>query len=210
MPKVISTLAEAKSRVKQLISDTNQRVILGIVGKPGAGKSTLSEELLEYFGSANSVIVPMDGFHLSNLQLDKLNRRNRKGAIDTFDANGYVSLIKRIKNDQNSELYFPIFYREIEESYAAAGVISPNHKLVITEGNYLLNTEGEWAELRNLLTESWFVDPQDDLRLSRLIKRHQSYGKSLSEATDWAKGTDQKNADLIGKYSELADFLIRF
>ena len=72
MPKVISTLAEAKSRVKQLLSETNQRVILGIVGKPGAGKSTLSEELLEYFGSANSVIVPMDGFHLSNLQLDKL------------------------------------------------------------------------------------------------------------------------------------------
>ena len=210
MTNIISSFSEANSRLKELLAKNNGRVILGIVGKPGSGKSTLSKNLIESFGTANTVIVPMDGFHLSNLQLDNLNRRSRKGAIDTFDVEGYVSLLERIKNDAESDIYFPIFYREIEESHAAAGVVTSKHKLVITEGNYLLNPDVEWGKIRSLLTESWFVDPQDDLRIERLIKRHQSYGKSLEDATNWSKGSDQTNADLVGKYADKADYFVRF
>lgn len=209
MANVISTIEEATSRITQLLNQSTSRVVLGIVGKPGSGKSTLSKNLIESFGTANTVIVPMDGFHLSNLQLDNLNRRSRKGAIDTFDVEGYVSLLERIKNDAESDIYFPIFYREIEESHAAAGVVTSKHKLVITEGNYLLNPDGKWGKIRSLLTESWFVDPQDDLRIERLIKRHQSYGKSLEDATNWSKGSDQTNADLVGKYADQADYFVR-
>ena len=209
MPKLILSFPETILRLKELLTKNSERVILGIVGKPGSGKSTLSKNLIESFGTTNTVIVPMDGFHLSNLQLDKLNRRSRKGAIDTFDVEGYVSLLERIKNDAESDIYFPIFYREIEESHAAAGVVTSKHKLVITEGNYLLNPDGKWGKIRNLLTESWFVDPQDDLRIERLIKRHQSYGKSLEDATNWSKGSDQTNADLVGKYADKADYKVR-
>lgn len=209
MANVISTIEEATSRITELLNQSTSRVVLGIVGKPGSGKSTLSKNLIESFGTANAVIVPMDGFHLSNLQLDYLNRRSRKGAIDTFDVEGYVSLLERIKNDAESDIYFPIFYREIEESHAAAGVVTSKHKLVITEGNYLLNHDGKWGKIRSLLTESWFVDPQDDLRIERLIKRHQSYGKSLEDATNWSKGSDQTNADLVGKYADQADYFVR-
>ena len=209
MPKLILSFPETILRLKELLTKNSERVILGIVGKPGSGKSTLSKNLIESFGITNTVIVPMDGFHLSNLQLDNLNRKNRKGAIDTFDVEGYVSLLERIKNDAESDIYFPIFYREIEESHAAAGVVTSKHKLVITEGNYLLNPDGEWGKIRSLLTESWFVDPQDDLRIERLIKRHQSYGKSLEDATNWSKGSDQTNADLVGKYADKADYFVR-
>ena len=209
MPKLILSFSETILRLKELLTKNSERVILGIVGKPGSGKSTLSKNLIESFGTTNTVIVPMDGFHLSNLQLDKLNRRSRKGAIDTFDVEGYVSLLERIKNDAESDIYFPIFYREIEESHAAAGVVTSEHKLIITEGNYLLNPDGKWGKIRNLLTESWYVDPQDDLRIERLIKRHQSYGKSLEDATNWSKGSDQTNADLVGKYADKADYKVR-
>lgn len=208
MPQVISGLNQALARAQLLLKQNKNRVILAIVGKPGAGKSTLSNYLLENLDQEIAVVVPMDGFHLSNQQLDFLNRRDRKGAIDTFDVGGYLSLIERIKLDQKSNLYFPIFYREIEESYAAGGVVNAKHKLVITEGNYLLNPQDEWGKLPALFTETWFVDLPEEVRIDRLIKRHQSFGRTLQEATEWSNGTDQRNADLIGKYADKADYFV--
>lgn len=209
MPQVISGLDQVVNRVNTLLKNNQNRIILAIVGKPGAGKSTLSGHIMENLEQDTAVVVPMDGFHLSNQQLDQLKRRDRKGAIDTFDVIGYLSLLERIKINQDSELYFPIFYREIEESFAAAGVVKPKHKLVITEGNYLLNSIDPWGKLKSLFTETWYVDLPEEIRLDRLIKRHQSFGRSLKDATDWAKGTDQRNADLIGEFAEKADFFVQ-
>lgn len=209
MPQVISGLDQVVNRVNTLLKNNQNRIILAIVGKPGAGKSTLSGHIMENLEQDTAVVVPMDGFHLSNQQLDQLKRRDRKGAIDTFDVIGYLSLLERIKTNKDSELYFPIFYREIEESFAAAGVVKPKHKLVITEGNYLLNSIDPWGKLKSLFTETWYVDLPEEIRLDRLIKRHQSFGRSLKDATDWAKGTDQRNADLIGEFAEKADFFVQ-
>ena len=39
-----------------------------------------------------AVVVGMDGFHLANAELLRLGRRERKGAPDTFDVDGYVAL----------------------------------------------------------------------------------------------------------------------
>ena len=87
--------------------------------------------------------------------------------------------------------------------------MKPKHKLVITEGNYLLNSIDPWGKLKSLFTETWYVDLPEEIRLDRLIKRHQSFGRSLKDATDWAKGTDQRNADLIGEFAEKADFFVQ-
>jgi len=167
------------------------------VGKPGAGKSTLSSYLLKKLPKETTALVPMDGFHLSNTQLALLSRSDRKGAPDTFDAHGYVELLRRIKTNTTEEIYFPMFHREIEESIAAEGVIHPHTSLVITEGNYLLLGEAGWSEVAQLLTERWFVDTDNDRRMARLVARHVKYGKSIEEAHAWAHGTDQHNADLI-------------
>ncbi|WP_018602621.1 hypothetical protein [Mycobacterium sp. 155] len=43
-----------------------------------------------------AVLVGMDAFHLSNKELLRLQRRDRKGAPDTFDVAGYVSLLRRV------------------------------------------------------------------------------------------------------------------
>ena len=71
------------------------RVLVGITGPPGAGKSYFAKDLVAALGAGVAAYVPMDGFHLSNAQLVRLGRRDRKGAVDTFDVGGYAATLDR-------------------------------------------------------------------------------------------------------------------
>lgn len=208
MPLELNSLDEALARARALMARTPDRVIIGIVGKPGVGKSTLSSYLMEHLLPEETVLVPMDGYHLSNYQLTKLSRADRKGAPDTFDSYGFADLLHRIKTDREDEIYFPIFHREIEESIAAEGVVSPNTKLVITEGNYLLLDQDGWIRVAPELTESWYIQVDDHLRLDRLVQRHHKYGKDMDAAYAWAHGTDERNAILVESTKSRADATI--
>lgn len=204
----LNSLEAALERVISLTQEVNTRVIIGLVGKPGAGKSTLSSYLLKKLPRESTALVPMDGYHLSNAQLALLGRSDRKGAPDTFDSDGYADLLQRIKTNHTQEIYFPIFHREIEESIAAEGVIRPLTSLVITEGNYLLLGDAGWARVAPTLTECWFVDADNDRRMARLVTRHIKFGKSPEEAHAWAHGTDQNNAEFIERTRARADVII--
>ena len=201
--------SQALARAKNFLANSKTRAIIGIVGKPGAGKSRLSSFLIENLPSDEVALLPMDGYHLSNKILASLGRSDRKGAPDTFDSQGFAALLARISSERDSDIYFPIFYREIEESFAADGVITAKTKLVITEGNYLLLEEGGWGQVASHLTESWFVEINDDLRLERLVDRHHKYGKERQAAFDWAHGTDEQNAKLVEKTKAKANFLVQ-
>lgn len=203
----IHSLDEALARAKSLATNNSGRVIIGIIGKPGAGKSTLTTHLMKNLGDT-AALVPMDGYHLSNAQLERLQRSDRKGAPDTFDSLGFANLMSRIKSAKLEDIYFPIFHREIEESIAAEGVVHPDTNLVITEGNYLLYDKDGWEKVADNLTESWYVQVDDTLRLERLVKRHHHYGKDLDAATAWAHGTDERNAQLVEKTKGKADVII--
>lgn len=204
----INSLEAALERAISLSEGVHSRVIIGLVGKPGAGKSTLSSYLLKKLPKETTALVPMDGFHLSNAQLALLGRSDRKGAPDTFDAHGYAELLQRIKTNFTQEIYFPMFHREIEESIAAEGVVHPHTSLVITEGNYLLLGDDGWSRVASTLTECWFVDVDNDRRMARLVARHIKFGKSAEEAFAWAHGTDQHNAELIERTMARADVII--
>jgi pantothenate kinase len=207
MSQVTLTFDQALSRVRDHLNNANSRIIIGIVGKPGAGKSTLSSFLIENLPRESVVLVPMDGYHLSNKELDSLGRRDRKGAPDTFDSFGYAALLQRIATtDEN--VYFPVFHREIEESIAAEGVVTTKTRIVLTEGNYLLHSQDGWKNVASILTESWYVEVDDLLRLERLVDRHHFYGKERQAAHDWAHGTDENNARLVEGTKKLAEFLV--
>jgi pantothenate kinase len=206
MPVILKGFDQALARLKNL--EIKDRFTIGIVGKPGAGKSTLTSYLMEMLPEDYASLVPMDGYHLSNRQLQQLGLLDRKGAINTFDTNGFVNLLKRINSEINKDIYFPIFYRNIEESYAADGVVYAKTKLVITEGNYLLASEGGWEQVAPELDEIWYLKINDELRLERLIKRHQEFGKDLRAAEAWARGTDEVNARLIELTASKADVII--
>ncbi len=188
------------------LASTGSRRILGIAGGPGSGKGTLAEKLLGELGSA-AAVVPMDGFHLAEAELRRLGRRDRKGAPDTFDAAGYVALLRRIREGTET-VYAPRFHREVEESYAGAIPVDPDVPLVITEGNYLLLDQVPWSGVRPLLDESWFLHQTDDELVSRLVERHVHHGKSRAEAVDWVHRSDMRNAGLITPTRTRADLLV--
>ena len=202
------TKGEAKKLVIELAS-ASTRTIIGIVGKPGGGKSTLSRFLLKGMDPSLVSVVPMDGFHLSNKVLKELGKSDRKGAQDTFDVKGFTTLIARIKSDGADPIYYPVFDRSIEESIAAQGVVYPSTRVVIVEGNYLMHDKGGWEEVSPLLDQSWYAYLDEDIRISRLISRHIAFGKDPESAKAWAKGSDQVNAELIETGVARCDFLIR-
>jgi len=197
MTDVIKGKEGALQRITESLNRSTDRYLIGIVGKPGAGKSTLSAYLLEELHSSEVTVVPMDGYHLSNAVLQALGRADRKGAPDTFDVAGFASLLQRIRNEKSADIYYPVFDRSIEESIAAQGVVTKETKVVIVEGNYLLHDSGGWEEIAELLDELWFIDVDDEKRLERLIARHIAYGKSPADAQSWSLGSDEVNARTI-------------
>ncbi|MCW5319799.1 nucleoside/nucleotide kinase family protein [Verminephrobacter aporrectodeae subsp. tuberculatae] len=202
------TLAQACGRL-QLFLSRSSRTILGIVGPPGAGKSTVSLRLHALYPQ-QSQIVPMDGYHLANKELDRLGRAGRKGAPDTFDGHGYRSLLERLRKQGDDELiYAPEFRREIEEPIAGAIPIFPHAKLLIAEGNYLALEQGGWGHVAALLDELWYVEVDPALRLQRLLARHMQFGRSRQAAEDWVREIDEPNARLIESTLARAHFKVR-
>ena len=127
-----------------LVGD-RRRVVLGIAGAPGAGKSTLADALVGAVaareGAGWVAHVPMDGFHLADVAARPARGALRKGAPDTFDADGYAHLLRRVVAEPDSWVYAPGFDRTLEQPLAAAVVVPPSARLVVTEGNYLLLPE---------------------------------------------------------------------
>ncbi|MBV9757358.1 MAG: nucleoside/nucleotide kinase family protein [Alphaproteobacteria bacterium] len=199
-------LAGLVERARRL-AGSKRRSILGICGAPGAGKSSLAAALLAALGGG-AALVPMDGFHLANSELVRLGRRDRKGAIDTFDGAGYVALIRRLRAADEPVVYAPEFRREIEEPIAGAIAIPRDMPLVITEGNYLLVDADPWNALAGLLDQTWYLDPPEDVRQERLIARHIAFGKPRDVARSWSLGPDQQNAELIAATRPAADLII--
>lgn len=190
------------------LAGAGPRQLLGIAGAPGAGKSTLAERIVEAVGPT-ARLVPMDGFHLAQAELRRLGRAERKGAVDTFDANGYVSLLRRLHRLEPTAVYAPAFRRDLEEPVAGSIEVPPSVRLVVTEGNYLLVAATPWDEIRPLLHEAWFLDLDAELRLRRLTARHESYGRSPEQARAWATGSDEANAALVAGTAHRADLVVR-
>lgn len=196
-------------RVACLIEGGSRR-LLGIAGPPGGGKSTLAQALQRAFGDA-AVVVPMDGFHLANIELQRLGRAGRKGAPDTFDAAGYVALLRRLRDPVAGEtVYAPAFRREIEEPVAGAIAVPADVPLVITEGNYLLIDEAPWAGVRALLDEAWYVAGDETLRRERPVARHMAFGRDAAAAREWVAATDEPNAVRIAATAARADLVFRW
>jgi pantothenate kinase len=183
------------------------RAVLGICGAPGAGKSTLAARVAAGLGD-DAVVVPMDGFHLHDDELARLGRSDRKGAPDTFDAAGYAALLRRLHQDEDDVVYAPGFERELEQPIAGSIPVPRTARLVITEGNYLLYDEGDWARVRPQLDEVWYCELDEAERLRRLVARHERFGKDHAAAVAWSLGTDQRNADLVAGTRHRADLVV--
>jgi pantothenate kinase len=184
------------------------RALLGISGAPGAGKTTLADALLTRLSARGVVVahVPMDGFHLADVTLTEQGRLASKGAIETFDRDGYLALLRRLRVELDHDVYAPDFERTLEQPIAGAITVRPDTVIVVTEGNYLLNPT--WVDVRQALDEVWFVDLADDVRRERLVRRHAEFGKSEPDARAWVERVDEPNARQIIACRGSADVVV--
>ncbi len=177
------------------LSQRPEARIVGIVGPPGSGKTSVAQELTKYL-TVTHCVVPMDGFHYPQETLRAMGRRDRMGAPDTFDTKALAHLLARV-SERLEPVVFPEFDRTIEEPIPGSITVMPEDELVILEGNYLLVDDADWALIGELLDLCVYVDIPEDVRLQRLTKRHVDFGKSPSDATEWVQRVDQANARVI-------------
>jgi pantothenate kinase len=186
------------------------RFLVGITGPPAAGKSTLATALA---GELNvrcgpAVPVPMDGFHLSNVELDRLGLAHRKGAPQTFDASGFVHLLRRLRAADEPLVYAPAYSRTLHESIGGVVPIPREVRVIVVEGNYLLHDEDPWHQVRSLIDLVAYVDAPDSTRHEALVRRQIAKGLDAGAARAWVDSSDEVNARLIATTRDRADVIL--
>lgn len=204
-------LDDLAARVTRLAdAAAGRRVLVGVVGAPGSGKSTFAKRLANRLTADGwpAVRVPMDGFHLADVALVERRLLDRKGAPETFDAHGYLNLLRRLRTETGNDVLAPGFERDLEQPIAASITVAPSHRVVVTEGNYLLDDADPWPAVRAELDEVWFVDLDDARRRSRLVDRHVKHGKTREAAQAWVDEVDEPNAQRVLAQRATADLRV--
>jgi len=192
-------------------ANSTDRFIVAIAGPPASGKSTIAEELSSIINQQSKLnisdVVPMDGFHLNNDTLDKLELRHRKGAENTFDSEGFATMIRALHANTES-VKIPVFDRNIDASIPDARIISSELKILIVEGNYLLLNSKPWSELHTLYDFTVLLNPSIETIKERLFKRWRDNGYDDEGAKHRALSNDIPNAEFVLDHSVSADLVI--
>ena len=181
------------------------RFLVALAGPPGAGKSTVAAGLVAALGPGARA-VPMDGFHYDDAVLKARGLQARKGAPDTFDAAGFLHLLRRLRTEE--EVAMPIFDRALELSRGSAEVVGPADRILVIEGNYLLLQESPWDRVAGLMDLTLWLDVPESELVSRLLERWAFYGKTPQVARDWIDGKDRPNIRRVTAGSAPADYVI--
>jgi len=183
------------------------RFLTALAGPPGAGKSTLAAALVDALGQGAKA-VPMDGFHYDDRVLISRGARDRKGAPDTFDAQGFFHLLRRLRSE--GEVAIPLFDRDLEISRAGADIVTPEDRLLVVEGNYLLLNEAPWPQAAPLFDLTVWIDVPEAELDRRLLARWAHYGKTPAQARAWIDGNDMPNIRRVTRNSRAADVVVRW
>lgn len=185
------------------------RFVVAIAGPPGAGKSTLSDALVETLvaGGEKAAVLPMDGFHMDNAVLEGKGLLARKGAPETFDFRAFLSTVMAV-HANDGEVLVPVFDRSRELAIASARVVAPETRIVLVEGNYLLLDEAPWNKLEGAFDFSIFINPGIAELEQRLLKRWYDHGYDEEEAKRKAFGNDIPNAHRVVDHQRSADLVL--
>ena len=183
------------------------RFLTALAGPPGAGKSTLAQAVVHALGQGARV-VPMDGFHYDDAVLLARGLRARKGAPETFDVQGFLHLMQRLRTEE--EVAIPVFDRNMELSRAAADVVTSDDRFLVVEGNYLLLDEAPWSRLADAFDLTVWIDVPEAELTRRLMQRWADHGKTPEQARAWIEGNDLPNIRRALSGSRPADVVLHW
>ena len=196
--------------IAERVAASEGTVVVGVVGPPGVGKTYSAERIAAALNAraVPATVLAMDGFHLSNTQLDDLGLHQEKGSPRTFDVWGLIEILRRVREPgRTAPVFTPDYRRDLHEPVAATGRVDLGTRVVVVEGNYLLLDESPWDRVRPLLDVSWYLDAPHEVRRERLVMRHVAGGRLLHEATSWVDDVDEPNAVTIERTAARADFV---
>lgn len=198
-------LADITARIAEL-ARTGKRIIVAVAGPAGSGKSTVAEALADALGPT-AAVVPMDGFHLDNRVLEARGLLPRKGAPETFDADGFVTLLQRLKT--HDEVVIPVFDRQRDIAIAGAQVIDASHRILLVEGSYLLLDTPPWSQLAPLWDLTIALDVPIDVLEQRLIDRWLAHDHTADQAKARALANDIPNARYVIAHAHPAQITLK-
>ncbi len=186
------------------------RSLTAIAGPPGSGKSTVSEQLVDHFNGiepGSAALLPMDGYHYDNAVLRERGLLERKGSPETFDVLGLIAMLDRLYSNTEKEIAVPVFDRTIEISRSAARIIAGHVRHVVLEGNYLLLSSGNWAQMHRYYHTTVMLDVSEKVLIGRLKRRwlHLPEHERQSKIRD----NDLPNGRLVMSESASAEFVLK-
>jgi pantothenate kinase len=205
-----TSLQKNAARLAQVLRTRyrGSRLIAGIAGPPGSGKSTLAEAIVDNLNANQpglAAVLPMDGFHYDDAVLTELGSLSRKGAIDTFDAGGFINLVRRLKENTEEAIAVPVFDRSIEIARAGGRLIPRSIGIIVAEGNYLLIRHSPWSALAPLLDLTVFLDTDAEALRRRLTNRWKALGLSPADIDRKLREVDLPNGRFVIEQSVAAD-----
>lgn len=207
VPDTIRTYDALMQIVLDQVESAGAPFLIGIAGPPATGKSTLAERLVTDLNTAGTkaCFCPMDGFHLTNAQLDAQDLRDAKGRIDTFDVEAFVAAVQRLT--AKDSFWWPVYSRQRHDPIPEGTSIFGSERVYVIEGNYVLSEAEPWRAVGDAFTLRIFADAPDEVLRQRLLKRHQKSGRTQSEALEKIDRTDMPNAQTIRNERQVEDIL---
>lgn len=150
-------------------------IIIGIAGGSASGKSSIANEIYEYFKHEHTIkIIRLDDYYKdqSHLTMEQRVKTNYDHPL-AFDMDLLIKHLDLLKSNQSIEK--PIYDFTVHNRSLQVEVINPRDVFIL-EGLFVLNE----VQIRERCDILIYVDTDADIRFIRRLKRDmQERGRSL-------------------------------
>ncbi len=222
--QIASLLLPLALAAQELAHTSRQRVLVGLTGGAGTGKSMLSVLLCRVLrtlaGQEIAVPLGVDAYHFPNDFLDRqlvsyLGRdvplRHIKGLPPTFDVEALVADLQRLRCSQEHEIRLPVYDRAGHDPVPDALCVQPHHRIVIVEGLHLLRLEDDWRNARECLELCVLLELPLETCRRRVVARKIAGGRSPEDVLAHFERVDRPTLEALRdpKLRERADLVIQ-